>query len=126
MVINNESKSCTDADCFFVYFTATESNTRALFFSPRKTQFLLWKYPTKFMGVNEMLNEREIYLLGKAVVGEIRSNYLLSMGSDTISEHPEKFISYLDTSIASLERMKRFVIDYQKTHEAEEGENPHL
>lgn len=61
-----------------------------------------------------MLNEREIYVLGKATVDEIRDNYYRRMGSDIISSHPEKLISDLDAMIANLERVKKFAIDYQK------------
>lgn len=66
-----------------------------------------------------MLNEREIYVLGKAAVDENRDNYYRSMGSDIIAKNPEKLISNLDTMIAKLERVKKFAIDYQKAHKEE-------
>lgn len=64
-----------------------------------------------------MLNEREIYAIGKAAVDEIRDNYYRRMGTDIISKHPEKFISCLDDMIAALERVKGFAVDYQKARE---------
>lgn len=55
-----------------------------------------------------MLNEHEIYVLGKAAV---------DVAGDTITVHPEQFFSYLDAAIAKLERVKKFEIDYLKSLE---------
>jgi hypothetical protein len=67
--------------------------------------------------MKEMLNEHEIYVLGKAAVDEIRDDYYRRVAGDTITVHPEQFFSYLDAAIAKLERVKKFEIDYLKSLE---------
>lgn len=71
-----------------------------------------------------MLNEHEIYVLGRAVVDEIREDYYRGMGTDIIAKNPEKLISNLDIMIAKLERVKRFTIDYQKASEETKKDEP--
>lgn len=71
-----------------------------------------------------MLNAHEIYVLGKNAVDENRNNYYSGMGSDIIAKHPERFVSHIDAMIARLERVKSFAVDYQKTLEEEEKDEP--
>lgn len=71
-----------------------------------------------------MLNEHEIYLLGKAAVDENRDEYYRSMGTDIVSKTPEKFISCIDTMIAKLERVKNFASNYQKIREERIKDEP--
>ncbi len=71
-----------------------------------------------------MLNPCEIYVLGKAAVDENRESYYGSIGTDMISNHPEKLISCLDSMIAKLERVKSFAADYQKACEEEKKDEP--
>ena len=71
-----------------------------------------------------MLNSHEIYVLGKDVVDENRESYYRSVGTDIISNHPERFIASLDVMIAKLERVKGFATDYQKTREEAEKDEP--
>lgn len=68
-----------------------------------------------------MLNPDEIYVLGKAAVNKNRESYYQHEGIDMIADHPESFISHLDIMISRLERIKAFVIDYQKAYEKEEN-----
>lgn len=71
-----------------------------------------------------MLTAKEIYVLGKAAVTENRDDYYRRVGSDIISQHPEKFIANIDITIARLERVKNLVIEYQGDLEEEEEDEP--
>ncbi len=71
-----------------------------------------------------MLNESEIYVLGKAAVDENRECYYRGIGTDIISNHPERLVSCLNGMIARLERVKSFAIGYQKACEEEKKDEP--
>lgn len=71
-----------------------------------------------------MLNEKEIYVLGKSAVDENQRDYYSGMGSDIIRSRPAEAITKIETMIERLERVKNFVKDYKETLEKEHEDEP--
>lgn len=63
-----------------------------------------------------MLNEKEIYLLGKGIVDEIKDDYYCTVLSDDIRKDPKKLINKINIYIAKLMRVKTLTREYDENN----------
>ena len=59
-----------------------------------------------------MLDEKEIYVLGRSAVDEIQRDYYYGMDSDIIRSCPAEAIAIINAMIGRLERVKNFMKAY--------------